>query len=56
MPEEKGNTEITIPTYRGMDIQHVKDHTILNIYSTTGKITIRCFHFHWEDNDEQQKK
>jgi len=53
MPD-KGNTEITIPTYRGMTTNHTKDATEIIIYSTTGKITIKCYQFHHEDKNDSK--
>jgi len=41
MPD-KGDTEIVIPTYKGMTIKHGDDVMILTLYSETGRITIRC--------------
>jgi hypothetical protein len=53
MPDKKGDTEITIPTYRGMELSHNKDQTTITIYSLNGKIKIKCRHFHWDDPDEK---
>lgn len=50
MPEDPGDTEITIPTYKGLDIRQAKDELIITIYAETGKTTIRCYHFQHEKN------
>lgn len=48
MPEKPGDTEITIPTYKGLQITQAKDHLIIKIYAETGETTIKCYRFHEE--------
>ncbi|MEL0176691.1 MAG: hypothetical protein VW810_00140 [Pelagibacteraceae bacterium] len=53
MPK-KGDTEITIPTYQGLEITSARGATVIKILSTTGLITIRCFQHHLEKDDEKK--
>jgi len=57
MPNEKGDTEITIPTFVSMQFLHAADESQIIIKSTTGTITIRCFSHHLERpvKDEDEK-
>jgi len=46
MPNKKGDTEITIPTFESMQFIHSDDESQIIIKSTTGTITIKCFSNH----------
>ena len=46
MPNNKGDTEITIPTFESMQFIHSDDESQIIIKSTTGTITIKCFSHH----------
>jgi hypothetical protein len=53
MPKEKGDSEITIPTFQGMEIYHAKGETKIVIVSTTGRITIKCYQHHLDYEQEK---
>jgi hypothetical protein len=46
MPNKKGDTEITIPTFESMQFIHSDDESQIIIRSATGTITIKCFSHH----------
>ena len=46
MPNKKGDTEITIPTFESMQFIHSDDESQIIIRSATGTITIKCFSNH----------
>jgi len=50
MPSKKGDSEITIPTYQGMEIVSARNETKIKIISTSGTITIRCYQHHLEQD------
>lgn len=43
MPNNKGDTEITIPTFKQMSFMTDGDESRIVIESETGTITIKCF-------------
>ena len=49
----KGDSEITIPTYQGMEIVSARGETKIVIISTTGKITIKCYQHHLDHGNEK---
>ena len=56
MPDKKGDSEIVIPTYQGMEIVSAKNEVKIKIMSTNGTMTIRCYQHHSEkDLDEIRK-
>ena len=54
MPTEKGDSEITIPTYQGMEIVSSRGETRIVIISTTGRITIKCYQHHLDHGKEKE--
>ena len=56
MPSKKGDSEIIIPTYQGMEITSARNEVQIKILSTVGTITIKCYQHHLEkDLDEIRK-
>lgn len=56
MPDKKGDSEIIIPTYQGMEITSARNEVQIKILSTVGTITIKCYQHHLEkDLDEIRK-
>ena len=48
MPSKKGDSEIIIPTYQGMEIVSARNEVKIKILSTVGTITIKCYQHHLE--------
>ena len=48
MPSKKGDSEIVIPTYQGMEIVSARNEVKIKILSTAGTMTIRCYQHHLE--------
>ena len=48
MPSKKGDSEIVIPTYQGMEIVSARNEVKIKIISTAGTMTIRCYQHHLE--------
>jgi len=53
MPSKKGDSEIIIPTYQGMEIVSARNEVQIKILSTVGTITIKCYQHHLEDEKEK---
>ena len=49
MPDKKGDSEIVLPTYQGMEIVSARNEIKIKIISTNGTMIIRCYQHHLED-------
>jgi len=56
MPDKKGDSEIVIPTYQGMEIVSARNEVKIKILSTAGTITIRCYQHHLQQDLDKIRK
>ena len=56
MPTKKGDSEIVIPTYQGMEIVSARNEVQIKIISTAGTMTIRCYQHHLEKGLDEIRK
>lgn len=56
MPDKKGDSEIIIPTYQGMEITSARNEVQIKILSTVGTITIKCYQHHLEKDLNEIRK
>ena len=56
MPSKKGDSEIIIPTYQGMEIVSARNEVQIKILSTVGTITIKCYQHHLEQDLDKIRK
>jgi len=53
MPDKKGDSEIIIPTYQGMEMVSARNEVQIKILSTVGTITIKCYQHNLENEKEK---
>ena len=53
MPTKKGDSEIILPTYQGMEIVAARNEMQIKILTTNGTMTIRCYQHHLEDGQKE---